>query len=254
ENAHPYYQTYIEERRIRRESYRRQYRTRLERLEKYCPHKGKLLDIGCGAGFFLDAARDRGWTPYGIDIVPDFVRFARDELRLSHVHCLPLEQTEFADDFFDAVVLWDLIEHLPHPGACLREIHRILRPGGLVVLWTPNVKNAVYLKARWYGYTPTQHLYFFSPRTLARLLEGSGFQCLYRKTNRAKKGLFSRPQNKPFQKSDALETRLGKLWRGLQRDVKNTLNPVNYLSPVLDWAGYGFNLYVIAHKVGPSPS
>lgn len=253
EEEHPYYQNYILERTDRKKSYNKQYHRRLNLLEKYSKGKGKLLDIGCGGGFFLKAAEERGWDPHGIDIVPDFVKFARDELRLKNVHCRSLEDSEYEKHFFDVIVLWDLIEHLPHPSQFLKTLNRILRPGGLLVIWTPNANNAAWLKGDWYGYVPLQHLYFFSASTLKHTLQSTGFRVIYKNTNRAKKGFFTSPKNNPYKKPERPFNKVEKILRGIKRDCKNFINLVNYISPLLDWAGYGFNLYVIGKKTSECP-
>jgi 2-polyprenyl-3-methyl-5-hydroxy-6-metoxy-1,4-benzoquinol methylase/ribosomal protein S27E len=248
EEEHPYYRNYLLERTERRKSYDKQYHRRLQLIEKYAQGKGKLLDIGCGGGFFLKAAEERGWDPHGIDIVPGFVEFARDELQLKNVHCRSLEQSEYEKNFFDVIVLWDLIEHLPHPSEFLKTINNIIRPGGLLVIWTPNANNAAWLKGNWYGYEPLQHLYFYSPATLKQTLQSTGFHIVYKNTNRAKKGFFTSPQNNAYKKPERPLSKIEKLFWGVKRDFRNFLNPVNYISPLLDWAGFGFNLYVIAEK------
>lgn len=245
---HPYYRNYLRERTERKKSYDKQYHRRLQLIEKYRRGKGKLLDIGCGGGFFLKTAEERGWDPHGIDVVPGFVKFARDELQLKNVHCSSLEQSQYEKHFFDAIVLWDLIEHLPHPSAFLKMINTLLRPGGFLVIWTPNANNAAWLKENWYGYQPLQHLYFYSPKTLNQTLETTGFHTVYKNTNRAKKGFFTSPQNNPYKKPEKPLNKIEKFLWGMKRDFKNSINPVNYISPLLDWAGFGFNLYVIAEK------
>jgi 2-polyprenyl-3-methyl-5-hydroxy-6-metoxy-1,4-benzoquinol methylase len=245
---HPYYQNYIQERTHRRSSYNKQYHRRLKLIEKHAKGKGKLLDIGCGGGFFLKTAEERGWEPHGIDIVPDFVTFARNDLQLKNVHCRSLEELKYDKHFFDVIVLWDLIEHLPHPSKFLKTINRLLRPDGLLVIWTPNAQNAAWLKENWFGYQPLQHLYFFSPGTLNQTLQSAGFDVVYKNTNRAKKGFFTSPQNNPYKKPDKPPNKVEKIFQGMKRDFKNFINPVNYISPLLDWAGYGFNLYVIGKK------
>ncbi len=249
----PYYRNYILERTNRRNSYNKQYHRRLKLIEKYSQGKGKLLDIGCGGGFFLKTAEERGWEPHGIDIVPGFVEFARDELQLKNVNCRSLEELEYKKHFFDVIVLWDLIEHLPHPSNFLKTLNQLLRPDGLLVIWTPNARNSAWLKENWFGYQPLQHLYFFSPGTLNRTLQSTGFRVVYENTNRAKKGFFSSPKNIPYKKPDNPMNKAEKMIHGMKRDLKNFFNPINYISPILDWAGFGFNLYVIGKKTTECP-
>ncbi len=245
---HPYYRNYLLERTDRRSSYSKQYHRRLKLIENYAKGKGKLLDIGCGGGFFLKTAEERGWEPHGIDIVPGFIQFARNELQLKNTHCRSLEDLEYDKHFFDVIVLWDLIEHLPRPANFLETINRLLRPDGLLVIWTPNANNAAWLKENWFGYKPLQHLYFFSPRTLSQILQSAGFSVVYKNTNRAKKGFFTAPENRPYKKPERPLSKVDKIISGTKRDLKNFINPVNYISPLLDWTGYGFNLYVIGKK------
>jgi 2-polyprenyl-3-methyl-5-hydroxy-6-metoxy-1,4-benzoquinol methylase len=249
----PYYRNYILERTNRRSSYSKQYHHRLKLIEKFSPGKGKLLDIGCGGGFFLKTAEERGWEPHGIDIFPGFVEFARDDLNLKNVHCQSLDELKYEKHFFDVIVLWDLIEHLPHPSHFLKTINQLLRPDGLLVIWTPNARNSAWLKENWFGYKPLQHLYFFSPDTMKQTLHSTGFRVVYKNTNRAKKGFFTSPKNIPYKKPDQPMNKTEKIIFGMKRDLKNFLNPVNYISPLLDWAGYGFNLYVIGKKTTECP-
>ena len=243
-----YYMTYIEERQARKKSYDRQYQARLRMIEKYQPEKGRLLDLGCGAGFFLNSARERGWDCHGIDIVPEFVQYANDSLGLAKVQCGSLEDLKYPENHFQVVMMWDLIEHLPHPTQALKSLRNMISPNGLIVLMTPNAKNAAWVKKDWCGYLQDQHIYYFSAETLQRILREAGFTILSTKPDRAKKGFFKNQNYQPFQADPAPLGIAGKLIKSLKRDLKNTLNPVTYLSPLLDLAGYGFNLYAIARK------
>ena len=244
----PYYQNYIRERQIRIQSYRRQYEKRLKLIEKLHPQKGKLLEIGCAGGFFLKTAKDQGWDPYGIDIDSNFVKFANDDMNLANVHCNTLENIRFENNFFDAVILWDLIEHLPHPMQSIKTLHSLLKKNGVLVIWTPNVKNAAFLKNKWYGYHISQHLYFFSTDSLKKMMAQAGFETVYQNTNKTKKAFLTAPGNNSFKAQNEPSSRAQKILRGLKRDIKNALNPINSLSPLFDRMGYGFNLYMIFQK------
>ena len=277
----PYYLNYIQERKDRGTSFDKLHNSRLDLIEPFCRRpainggdssanssipsgvgssgpasylRGNLLDVGCGAGFFLKTAQSRGWNTCGIDFLPEYNRFAKEELHLENIHSATLEEMNFPQRSFDVVTLWDLIEHLRHPLSTLKEINRVLRPGGLVVIWTPNVKNAALLKDRWNGYRIPLHLYFLSSQSLNNMLTQSGFQTIYEKTTKSKKGIFPRANAIPYQKPAQTPTRFQKIRHGVKRDLKNFINPINYISPLLDQLGYGFNLFVIARKQGsPSP-
>jgi hypothetical protein len=81
----------------------------------------------------------------------------------------------------------------------------------------------------------------------------TGFRVVYKNTNRAKKGFFRSPQNTPYKQPDHPMNKTEKLIHGVKRDFKNFINPVNYVSPLLDWADFGFNLYVIGKKSAECP-
>ena len=244
------YSNYILERQTRALSFSKLYNTRLNLIESFCPEKGNLLDIGCGAGFFLNCAKERGWNCYGLEILPEYIKFAQENFALDNIQLESLDESLSYDaNTFDVVTLWDLIEHLRYPQSCLKRIHHVMKPGGLLIMWTPNVKNAIFQKENWAGYKILQHFYFFQRDSLNRMLEKSGFKIVYSKTNKAKKGLMG--QNRFFKPSNNIVKPNNLIKRFLQsvnRDIKNTLTPLTYIGPLFDMVGYGFNLYVIARK------
>jgi len=140
--------------------------------------KGELLDVGSGFGFFLSEMKNRGWDVTGIEISQKAMNYARDVLGLT-IHPGPLEKANFPDDYFDAVTGFYVIEHLPYPMAFLRECHRILKPGGLLLLRYPHttpIKNLLQIfgiKNRLYDLPA--HLSDFSPKMIQRCLEKIGF-------------------------------------------------------------------------------
>ena len=85
----------------------------VKRISKF-KGKGRFLDIGCSAGFILEAARERGFDPYGVEISPHALRYAREELKLE-VFDGYLEDAHFADGFFDVVTMYNLLEHVLDP-------------------------------------------------------------------------------------------------------------------------------------------
>jgi SAM-dependent methyltransferase len=137
---------------------------------------GRLLDVGCGAGVLLDAMRRRGWEVRGVDLTPAAVRIARQRYGLDVVEGT-LEEAGFPSGHFDAVTLWNVIEHVPDPPATIREAARVLRPGGLLVMATPNVDalDARLFGPRWALWEAPRHFNLFSPASLGLLLRASGF-------------------------------------------------------------------------------
>ena len=137
--------------------------------------RGRLLDLGCWVGFLLAEARDRGWEVTGVEPSTFASAYARDRLGLD-VRTEDLFTAELPEGHFQAVVLGDVIEHLPDPGAALERIHRLLAPGGVVVLMLPDAGSVLAraMGRRWWSVIPT-HVQYFTRASLSRLLEGHGF-------------------------------------------------------------------------------
>ncbi len=242
---------YILERQARIKSFSKLYNSRLSLIESLYSGKGNLLDIGCGAGFFLNCAKERGWNCHGLEILPEYIKFAQENFALENLRLESLDESLSYDaNTFDVITLWDLIEHLRNPLDCLKRIHHVMKPGGLLVMWTPNVKNAVFLKENWIGYETLQHFYFFSRDSLNQMLEKAGFKIVHLETNKARKGLLNQKGFNAYNDSAKPNNIMEKFLRSAKRDFKNTLNPLTYIGPLFDMAGYGFNLYIIASKQG----
>ena len=139
---------------------------------------GRLLDIGCGCGHFLAVLNSRRWSAQGIDISPLAVRRARQRF---NVRCEARPFAELPDSWrgcFDAVTMWDVIEHVPDPFAALSCAASMLRPGGSLFLSTPDISAiaARMLGKRWHYIDPMQHLCLFSRDSLIQLCARTGLQ------------------------------------------------------------------------------
>lgn len=138
---------------------------------------GSLLDVGCATGIFLETMRAApGWQLKGVEISDHAASIAREQKNLDVVTGT-LEQAKFADSQFDVVTLWDVLEHLHDPAGSLKEIRRILKPGGVLVFRVPNGGS---LDARlfgpyWAGLEPPRHLFVFDQKTLTAFLSNAGF-------------------------------------------------------------------------------
>lgn len=162
--------------------YRRRRSFRLKRADarlrqiELIVRPGRLLDIGCSLGYFVEAAAARGWDAVGVEISPFAAQEAR-EMGLD-VRTGTLEQAEFADSSFDCVTMWDVLEHVPDPRRHMLEVRRVLAPNGLVVIGTPNLGHVRFRmqRERWRHLKPTEHLFYFNGRSLERLLDKTGFR------------------------------------------------------------------------------
>lgn len=177
----PEYELYVPESKIRETSRLLeravQYgiRKRMGYVTRY-KHSGRLLDVGCASGVFLGGMQKAGgWELYGVEINPDAARMAREQCHID-VRTGTLEQAAFASGFFDAITLWDVLEHLHDPAATLREIHRVLKRGGVLVIRVPNAASwdARLFGRYWAGLEPPRHLYVFTPDTLRALVTANG--------------------------------------------------------------------------------
>ncbi len=163
---------YVGEERARRAGARR----KLWTMRRRASRSGRLLDVGCALGFFLVEAR-RFFEPHGVEISEYSSRLARERFGLDVVTG-NLHDAKFAPNSFDAITMWDVIEHLPDPKAVLIEASRILKPGGSLVLTTGDVGSAYARRAgpRWHLLEPPWHLYYFSRATMRAMGEAAGLR------------------------------------------------------------------------------
>lgn len=149
---------------------------------------GRLLDVGSGRGDVLVAAREAGWEAVGIDLSPSFADYA-ERRSGSRVMREPIERCGFEDGSFDAVILAAVLEHLYDPDATVREIARVLRPGGAFFVDVPNEAGLYFRLGNLYqrlrgrdwvvNIAPTFepfHVFGFSPRSLRALLRKHGLE------------------------------------------------------------------------------
>jgi 2-polyprenyl-3-methyl-5-hydroxy-6-metoxy-1,4-benzoquinol methylase len=133
-----------------------------------------ILDVGCGSGHFLKVAIEMGWHAHGTEIASSaFEQLSRLGI---NSFCGKLESANYPDDFFDVVYCSEVIEHLLDPMMLLGEIARILRPGGLLYLTTPNFNSLSrrLLGSRW-RVIAKEHICYFTPGSLERALREAGF-------------------------------------------------------------------------------
>jgi len=135
-----------------------------------------LLDVGCGEGFFLFNASKAGYVTKGVELSRDAARYARKEFGMD-VEAKPLEELQLVENHFDVVTLWVVLEHVPYPLPLLKEVHRMLKPGGLLAVSTPNVGSmlAKILGKRWWEIRRV-HINQFTTKTLMDILLNAEFK------------------------------------------------------------------------------
>jgi 2-polyprenyl-3-methyl-5-hydroxy-6-metoxy-1,4-benzoquinol methylase len=176
------------------ESYRLYYKT------------GYILDIGCGFGGFLKAASEKGWLhPEGIEIAPQAAVYAQ---RFFPVKTTELEKDTYEKNLFDVVRLNNVIEHLSSPRKLVEVVHHILRPGGLFAIATTNFDSfsVTICGSAWQYIGGADHIYLFTPKTLALLLEENDFKVVRLKT----KGIHLTPKTHGHRPSATMQRLYGK--------------------------------------------
>jgi SAM-dependent methyltransferase len=137
-----------------------------------------LLDVGCATGFLLEAARDLGYEPHGVE-VSAFAAAESERAFPGRVFQGTLEEARFPEGRFGVVVLSDLLEHVRGPLPFLREVRRVLRPGGRLLIVTPDLGSlsARVMGRRWF-HRKAEHLYYFTRESLGGLVGRAGLRPL----------------------------------------------------------------------------
>jgi 2-polyprenyl-3-methyl-5-hydroxy-6-metoxy-1,4-benzoquinol methylase len=153
------------------------YRIYLDLLRKIYFSGARLLDVGCGAGFFLKAAIKEGWQGEGIEISSLAANYAENIVKIP-VHRGSLESLSIPYESYDLITMLDLLEHLSHPLETLKMAYRLLKKGGHIFASTPDFHSLsrIFLGKSWAVLSPSEHLFYFTSRSLYYLFKFSGFK------------------------------------------------------------------------------
>jgi SAM-dependent methyltransferase len=167
--------------------------TRLDRLEALGVAGGRVLDVGCAAGFFLEAAAARGFDAYGVELSAEARAQASEALRGRIESSL-----DAVDGSFDVITLWDVLEHMPSPPEVLAALAPRLRDGGVlgIVLPVLGSVNTRLAPRSWDQYKPPEHLWFFSPKALRALLRSQGFEVVHEEPAWTRRARFVDPEHR----------------------------------------------------------
>ena len=151
---------------------------RIQEIKQYV-FPGSLLDVGCGAGFFLKLAADAGYSTQGVELSSYAANFARQNFGL-HVFQGELSSAGFERESFDIITLWHILEHIHDPGDFLSQVNGLLKKNGLLAVEVPNIGSlsARISGVKWELMAPKEHFYYFNESTIERYLENSGFSII----------------------------------------------------------------------------
>lgn len=150
---------------------------RARRVARFVPEEGKILDVGCGNGRFLKyLLRFGNFELYGTEMEGNSAKRAS---RISKIILKTgmLEEDDFSENYFDAISLFHVFEHLTKPQKTLDIISKILKPNGVVVFSFPNIASfqAKWFKGKWLHLDPPRHLFFFEPHVFINIMKSRGF-------------------------------------------------------------------------------
>lgn len=161
--------------------YLKTFRKRFSLVDRFVEGKGRALDVGCAAGFFLKVLQDHGWEVAGVELSPEIARHARESFGFDQIHVGELATAPYAPESFDLITMWDVVEHVPEPEPFLAHAVRLLKPDGCLILETQNVDSgfAKRLGPKWHHYKHLEHLYHFNPATIKLLLARVGLEIVH---------------------------------------------------------------------------
>lgn len=150
---------------------------RAKRVMQKGEKAGKILDVGCATGIFLNEMKKYGWDCYGIEPSAYAAHYAQEFFGIQVSNCL-FEDNDYPDSFFNVITMWDVLEHVPSPQLALDEVNRLLKPNGLLVLSMPNTNawEKIFFGKYWAGWDIPRHTYIFNDKNISDLLIHHNFR------------------------------------------------------------------------------
>ncbi len=152
----------------------------LKIIKKY-KEKGKLLEVGCNCGIFIKEALREGFDAHGIDVSSNAIKFGVDKYNLKErLSCGHVKDFQYKENDFDVVTYLHVLEHIEGLRTELKEVNRILKSNGILIIEVPNFESIwrKFLRNRWYGFSPFQHIWQFSKEPLEKILKEEKFVIL----------------------------------------------------------------------------
>ncbi len=163
------------------------FKRRVKAISDDIHQAGRLLDVGCSTGLFAGEAAKMGWQVTGIDPAEWAIAIARQRVPAGRFFTNTIETAELTDLPFDVITLWDVLEHVDHPRDVLGRLTQWLAPGGHLYLNLPNIDSLIArgMRTHW-PMLLREHLWYFSPQTITRLLQDYGYRVIRIRSNRVR--------------------------------------------------------------------
>jgi 2-polyprenyl-3-methyl-5-hydroxy-6-metoxy-1,4-benzoquinol methylase len=204
------------------------FRNQIKNISKLLKIGAQVLDVGAGNGYLLECLGERGWNVWGTEISSHSAAICQNKFP-GKIFKGKLTNGNFSENFFDAVFLTDVLEHLADPKETVEEIYRILKPGGYLFLISPNFDSwsRKILGKRWFQYK-YEHVFYFNKKSLEYLLENSGFRLMTFKNN--SKNFSLAYYYFYFEKYSFLS--VGKFLRFIFRYLSERIQNFSFLNPI----------------------
>ncbi|MHB8132807.1 MAG: class I SAM-dependent methyltransferase [Anaerolineaceae bacterium] len=167
------------------------HRAQIKFVQKYFPEGGKILDVGCGRGYFLKLAKETNiYNSFGVELINDVVEIVRSKLDINIIG-KTIEDVS-SNNRFDIITMWDVLEHLENPITSIEKVYSLLNNKGGFFFSIPNTRSfdSYFFGKFWIGWDAPRHTYIFPDQLIYKVLEECGFQVLEVKCITGAKGSF----------------------------------------------------------------
>lgn len=156
----------------------------LRLIQNHVPSDGRLLDVGCSTGIFLEVLDSTDWELYGLEPSQWAVNIAKKRCLRATIIQGSIEHEDLPVEKFDVITLWDVLEHVTSPRRTLLHLHKLLKPGGWLFLNVPNIDSLITkVTGKHWPLLLREHLWYFSPSTIRSFFEITGFEPVSVKPN-----------------------------------------------------------------------
>ena len=185
------------------------------------------MDVGCGDGYFLEVAKERGWNVYGTEFTDEAIEVCSN--KKINIYKGILNPQNFSGLEFDVISSFEVIEHINNPKDEIKNIINLLRKGGVFYFTTPNFNsiNRLYLKNKWSIIEYPEHLSYYTKKTISALLYSNGFEKKYLKTHGLNVSEFlKKPKSNSQNKENVENLRASFESSSFKKTIKTLLNAI----------------------------